>query len=99
MAYLHRRSMQGVYSPLNFPLPSNSLPMLPAAIAAVKAAANLSVKSNGGRPGMAGAYSRRRQGMGQAAFDPMGWVKENPLLTAGIAIGAVMLLGMGGRRR
>ena len=96
MAY--RQTMRGVYSGLNFSLPSNSLPMLPAAGAAVKAAANLSVKSNGSRPGMAGAY-RRLQGMGQAAFDPMGWVKENPLLTAGIAIGAVMLLGMGRGRR
>ena len=29
----------------------------------------------------------------------MSWVKENPLMAAGIAIGAVLLLGMGGRRR
>jgi len=52
MAY--RRTMRGVYSPLNYPLPSNSLPLLPAAVAAVKAAAKIAVAQNGG--GMAGAY-------------------------------------------
>ena len=57
MAYLRNRNLRGVYSGLNFPLPSNSLPMLPAVVAVVKAAANLAVKQNGGgRNGMAGAY-------------------------------------------
>lgn len=57
MAYMRNvrpRGMRGVYGEVNFPLPSNSLP---AAAAAVKAAANLVVAS--GRvtsPGMAGAY-------------------------------------------
>jgi hypothetical protein len=115
MAY-RRTTMRGQYSPLNFPLPSNSLSpqsLVPAAAAAVKAAANLSVKKNG-NAGMAGAYappaqrwpgaySRRgmavMSGMGQetgAGFTD--WIKNNPLMSAGIAIGAVLLLGMGGKR-
>lgn len=113
MAY-RRTTLRGQYSRLNFPLPSNSLSpqsLVPAAAAAVKAAANLSVKNGNGKgqPGMSGAYGpqaqrwpgaySRRPGMGQATFDPMSWVKENPLMAAGIAIGAVLLLGMGGRRR
>lgn len=53
MAY-GQRTLRGTYSPLNFPLPSNSLAQMPAAVAAVKAAANLAVK--GKRPGMSGAY-------------------------------------------
>ena len=118
-----RRSLQGVYSQLNYPLPSNSLPtqaLMPAAVSAIKAAANLVVNGSG-RAGMSGAYLRKRAwqppvpeggpsrlilrgaGMGvvsspgetAGAFD---WIKNNPGMAAGIAIGAVMLLGMGGKR-
>lgn len=111
----YRRTLRGTYSPLNFPLPSNSLPMLPAAVAAVKAAANISAKQGGS--GMAGAYgpparvwpgaySRRgmavlsgASGMGDTMSDVTGWLSKNPGTAAVIAIGAVLLLGMGGRRR
>ena len=115
MAYYRNRSMRGVYRPLNFPLPSNSLPaqaLMPAAVSAIKAAANLLVKGNGGN-GMAGAYGpqakrwpgaySRGAGMGVVA-SPGGtagaidWIKNNPGMAAGIAIGAVLLLGMGGKR-
>ena len=112
-----KRRLAGTYGAYDFPLPSNSLAaMVPAAAAAVKAAANLAVKTNG--RGMAGAwgpqaaswpgaYSRRsmptlsgaRAGMGFATSDVTDWLKNNPGTAAAIAIGAVLLLGMGRRRR
>ena len=63
MAY-RRTTLRGQYSRLNFPLPSNSLSpqsLVPAAAAAVKAAANLSVKNGNGKgqPGMSGRMARR----------------------------------------
>ena len=101
-----RRSLQGVYRPLNFPLPSNSLPaqaLIPAAVSAIKAAANLSVNGKGGRSGMAGAYgppAKRwpgaypgRSGMG-AVSDVTGWIDNNKALAAGLAIGAWLLFGI-----
>ena len=108
MAYFQRRHMAGTYRTLDYPLPSNSLTAMPnaaAAVAVVKAVANAAQRGRSGArlgAGMSGGYYRRRAGMGDVSSsleELKTWVTANPVLSGGIAIAAVGLLGMGRKRR
>lgn len=108
-----RRTMQGVYSPANYVLPSNSLPTVANLLKAV-IHANGNGGYNGGMAGAygppaarwPGAYSRRSMptlsgagaGMGLEMADVTTWVSNNAMLV-GLSLGGILLLGMIGRRR
>ena len=83
MPYARRRNLQGVYSPMDFVLPSNSGVFRPAAIqaiapaaaSAIKAAANAAVKAGGkGRGGLnpGGLNPAGRPGMAGAYYPRRG---------------------------
>ena len=82
-----QRGMSGAYGPT---LPAQASPTAVAAVLRARA-----------RQGMSGGYYRRA-GMGDVSSsldDLKTWVTDNPALAGGIAIAAVMLLGVGRRRR
>ena len=110
MMHLQRRSLRGAYRDVRYPLPSDSLTVaaIPAVVSAVKASAKAGMAGAYGPPAQRwpGAYSRRpgMAGMGTAAPTTptpawLEWITNNPGLAAAAAVGAVLLLGKGGRGR